>query len=87
MTVNYVTSGPVVALELLGEDCVTRWQEITGPNDSAEAREKAPSSIRACYGKDNIQNAVYGSADKESAERVLSLQIKKKINEKSLQFK
>ncbi|XP_033208688.1 nucleoside diphosphate kinase 7 [Belonocnema kinseyi] len=70
-TINYVISGPIVAIELLGEDCVARWQELTGPNDSSEAREKAPSSIRACYGKDFVQNAVYGSADVKSADKEL----------------
>ena len=73
MILSYITSGPIVTLELLGEDCVARWLELIGPNDSSKAREKAPSSLRACYGKDSIENAVYGSADKESADKVFKL--------------
>lgn len=67
---NYLTSGPIVALELLGDHAITRWQEVMGPEDPREAVAKAPSSLRACYGKDNIVNAVYGSDNEETAEKV-----------------
>ncbi|XP_060820180.1 nucleoside diphosphate kinase 7 [Bombus pascuorum] len=69
--VNYLTSGPIVALELLGDHAITRWQEEMGPEDPREAVAKAPSSLRACYGKDNILNAVYGSDNEETAEKEL----------------
>ncbi|XP_076246940.1 nucleoside diphosphate kinase homolog 7 isoform X2 [Calliopsis andreniformis] len=65
--VNYLTSGPIVALELLGDHAITRWLEVIGPEDSDEARVKAPSSIRACYGKDKVHNAVHGSRNEEAA--------------------
>lgn len=41
-----------------------------GPEDPSEAIAKAPSSLRACYGKDSIHNAVYGSDSEEVAEKV-----------------
>ncbi|KAK1132338.1 hypothetical protein K0M31_016446 [Melipona bicolor] len=69
--VNYLTSGPIVALELLGDHAITHWQELMGPEDPNEAIAKAPSSLRACYGKDNIHNAVYGSDSEEVAEKEL----------------
>ncbi|XP_017882099.1 nucleoside diphosphate kinase 7 isoform X2 [Ceratina calcarata] len=69
--VNYLTSGPIVALELLGDHAVTRWLEAMGPEDSKEAIEKAPSSLRARYGKDVIHNAVHGSENEERAEKEL----------------
>ncbi|XP_011872923.1 PREDICTED: nucleoside diphosphate kinase 7 isoform X1 [Vollenhovia emeryi] len=65
--INYLTSGPVVALELLGQNGIMRWQELAGPEDSEHARSTAASSLRACYGKDEIHNAVYGSKDTETA--------------------
>ncbi|XP_071625852.1 nucleoside diphosphate kinase homolog 7 isoform X2 [Temnothorax longispinosus] len=65
--INYLISGPVVALELLGGNGIMRWQELAGPEDSKDARSIAASSLRACYGKDDIHNAVYGSKDTETA--------------------
>ena len=41
-----------------------------GPEDPSEAIVKAPSSLRACYGKDIIHNAVYGSDSEEMAGKV-----------------
>lgn len=69
--VNHITSGPIVALEILGDHALTRWLEVIGPEDSEEARAKAPSSIRACYGKDKIYNAVHGSKNEKAAEKEL----------------
>lgn len=48
---NFVTSGPVIAFELMGENCVSQWREALGPTDSAIARSEAPQSIRARFGK------------------------------------
>ena len=69
--VNHLTSGAIVALELLGDHAITRWHEVIGPEDSEEARAKAPSSLRACYGKDRVHNAVHGSVDQEAAQKEL----------------
>lgn len=71
--VNHITSGPIVALEILGDHALTRWLEVIGPEDSEEARAKAPSSIRACYGKDKIYNAVHGSKNEKAAEKVCTI--------------
>ncbi|XP_024869151.1 nucleoside diphosphate kinase 7-like [Temnothorax curvispinosus] len=65
--INYLISGPVVALELLGGNGIMKWQELAGPEDSKDARSIAASSLRACYGKDDIHNVVYGSKDTETA--------------------
>lgn len=46
-----------------------RWQELAGPEDSKHACSTA-TSLRACYGKDEIHNAVYGSKDSETAIQV-----------------
>lgn len=67
--VQFVTSGPVVAMELMGEDAVNRWRELLGPTDSALARCEAPSSVRARFGTDNTRNACHGSDSPQAAAR------------------
>lgn len=55
---SFMSTGPVLAFELVGENAVQRWQEIIGPADPAKARSEAASSLRARFGKGNILNAV-----------------------------
>jgi len=66
--VDFMTSGPVVAAVLEGEDAIRRVREIIGPTDSEEARRTAPNSIRALFGTDKGRNAIHASDSKESAE-------------------
>ena len=65
--VEFMTSGPVVAAVLEGEDAIQRVREIIGPTDSEEARKTAPNSIRALFGTDKGKNAIHASDSKESA--------------------
>ncbi len=65
--VEFMTSGPVVAMVLEGENVIQRVREIIGPTDSEEARKTAPDSIRALFGTDKGQNAVHASDSEESA--------------------
>jgi len=69
--VEYITSGPVVAMELEdGGDTVARLRELIGATDPAEAR---PGTIRSMYG-DNIQNnAVHGSDSPDNAKKELAI--------------
>ncbi|XP_048509250.1 nucleoside diphosphate kinase 7 isoform X2 [Athalia rosae] len=69
---KYITSGPVLALELIGDRAIQKWKELMGPADCMEVREEAQNSIRACYGKDKQQNAVHGSDSAEAAARELA---------------
>lgn len=48
--VEFVTSGPVVAMELKGSNAIQKLQTLLGPTDSATARNRAPMSIRAKFG-------------------------------------
>ncbi|KAL8594761.1 hypothetical protein ACOMHN_047479 [Nucella lapillus] len=66
---DYMTSGPVVAFEIIGENAVGAWREAIGPTDPSEARKQAPTSIRAHYGTDKTYNAVHGSDSAGSAAR------------------
>jgi nucleoside-diphosphate kinase len=59
--VRFMSSGPVIKLELSGSDAVKRWRTLLGPTNSAVAREKAPKSVRALFGTDQQRNAAHGS--------------------------
>jgi len=70
---GFVTSGPVVAMELVGVDCVKRWRRLIGPTNTQKAKEEAPESLRALFGTDATRNACHGSDSNESAQRELDL--------------
>ncbi|KAK1167760.1 nucleoside diphosphate kinase 7-like isoform X2 [Acipenser oxyrinchus oxyrinchus] len=69
--VQFVTSGPVVAMEILGDEAVTAWRRLLGPTDSSVARNEAPDSVRANFGTDGTKNAGHGSDSLTSAAREL----------------
>ncbi|XP_057657752.1 nucleoside diphosphate kinase 7 [Diorhabda carinulata] len=57
-----IVSGPIVALELVGENAVQRWQDLMGPDNPVEARKTSPNSLRAIYGQDSRPtNGFHGS--------------------------
>jgi nucleoside-diphosphate kinase len=68
--VAYITSGPVVALELEADEAVTRVRELIGATNPADAR---PGTIRYMYGKSLQNNAVHGSDAPASAEKELEI--------------
>ncbi|KAK6195667.1 hypothetical protein SNE40_001049 [Patella caerulea] len=68
---EYVTSGPVLAFEVVGQNAITNWRKTIGPTDPATARSEAPNSIRAQYGTDKTRNACHGSDSLTSAAREL----------------
>jgi nucleoside-diphosphate kinase len=56
--VSFMSSGPVVAAALEGENAVSVWRELMGPTDST----KAPAgTVRCDFGTDIERNAVHGS--------------------------
>jgi nucleoside-diphosphate kinase len=63
--VAYMTSGPVVAAILEGEDAVRRTREVMGATDPAEA---APGTLRARFGESLQCNTVHGSDGEESVD-------------------
>ncbi|XP_021942838.1 nucleoside diphosphate kinase 7 isoform X3 [Zootermopsis nevadensis] len=69
--IEYMTSGPVIAMELLADNGVAKWRELLGPTDSEQARKDAPGSIRARFGIDKSFNAAHGSDSCTAAEREL----------------
>ncbi|KPP73842.1 Nucleoside diphosphate kinase 7-like [Scleropages formosus] len=68
---KFVTSGPLIAMELMGEEAVSVWRKLLGPTDSDAARKEAPESLRARFGTDGTRNAGHGSDALASAAREL----------------
>jgi nucleoside-diphosphate kinase len=62
--VTFMTSGPVMAMVLEGEDAIQRNRQIMGATDPAKAGE---GTIRALYGTNVQNNAVHGSDAPETA--------------------
>jgi nucleoside-diphosphate kinase len=61
-----ITSGPVVALEVLGENAIEEMKKICGPEDIGDAKTNFPASLRAKFGLDNIKCAVIYSKDPQT---------------------
>lgn len=62
--VSFMTSGPVVAQVLEGDDAVARNREIMGATDPKKAE---PGTIRAQFAEDIEANSVHGSDSTETA--------------------
>jgi nucleoside-diphosphate kinase len=56
--VNYMSSGPIVALVLTGDNAVTRVRTIIGATDPKQA---APGTLRAQFGESITFNAMHSS--------------------------
>ncbi len=68
--VSFITSGPLVAMVLEGEQAVTAARQVIGATNPLEA---APGSIRGDYAIEVGQNMVHGSDAPESAAREVAL--------------
>ncbi len=68
--VNYITSGPIIAVVLVGDDAIKRVREIMGATDPANA---APGTIRADFGESIERNAVHGSDAPETAKKEIEI--------------
>ncbi|MDX6697279.1 MAG: nucleoside-diphosphate kinase [Solirubrobacteraceae bacterium] len=68
--VDFITSGPLVAMVLEGESAVPAARQVIGATNPLEA---APGSIRGDYAIETGTNLVHGSDSPESAEREAGL--------------
>ena len=68
--VSFITSGPVVAMEVEGDNAVLAIRELMGATNPAEAE---PGTIRGDLGSKLEENVVHGSDSEESAQRELGL--------------
>jgi len=67
--VSHMTSGPVLALELIGDNAVSQWRSLLGETNPINAKSSQPDSIRARFGSCLPKNACHGSDSLESAMR------------------
>lgn len=77
---DYLTSGPVIAMILEGEDAIQKARKITGYTDPSSADK---GTIRGDFGEDTIQkanaekraakNLIHASGNPEEAEREIGL--------------
>jgi nucleoside-diphosphate kinase len=68
--VDFITSGPIVAVVLEGSDAVRAARQVIGATDPLEA---ATGSIRGDFAIQTGQNLVHGSDSAESAARESAL--------------
>jgi len=68
--VEFITSGPLVAMVLEGESAVLAARQVIGATNPLEA---APGSIRGDFALETGQNLVHGSDGAESAAREISI--------------
>lgn len=68
--VSFITSGPVVAMVLEGEDAIAGWRVLMGATNPADA---APGTIRGDYASTIDENVAHGSDAPETAQREIGL--------------
>ena len=68
--VDFITSGPIVAIVLEGSEAVQAARQVIGATNPLEA---APGSIRGDYALEVGRNMVHGSDSPGSAEREVAL--------------
>lgn len=68
--VEFITSGPVVAMVVEGPEAITGMRTVMGATDPLDA---VPGSIRGDFASFITENIVHGSDSPESAEREVNL--------------
>jgi nucleoside-diphosphate kinase len=67
---QFVTSGPLVAMVLEGDEAI---EVVRGINGATDGRKAAPGTIRGDYSLSNRENLVHGSDSAESAKREIGI--------------
>ncbi|ORX86756.1 nucleoside diphosphate kinase [Anaeromyces robustus] len=67
--VEYMTSGPIIAMILSKKDAIKSLVEFLGPSDPDVARVENPKSLRAKYGKNAFYNGLHCSLTFEDAKK------------------
>ncbi|MGC9308033.1 MAG: nucleoside-diphosphate kinase [Thermoplasmatota archaeon] len=68
--IEYITSGPVVAMVLQGDNVIERVRHMVGTTDPQEA---APGTIRGDFAQDIGRNIVHASDSPETARQEIVL--------------
>ena len=67
---GFMTSPPIVAMILKGEDAIKRVREINGKTNPKDAAE---GTIRKLYAENGSRNAVHASDSPENAKREINI--------------
>lgn len=67
--IEFISSGPIVAVVLEKENAVEEFRKLIGATDPTQAAE---GTIRKLYAKDKTVNAIHGADSDESAQREIS---------------
>ncbi|MEV4261300.1 nucleoside-diphosphate kinase [Kribbella sp. NPDC049584] len=67
---DFVTSGPLVAMVLEGNEAI---EVIRALNGATDGRKAAPGTIRGDFSLSNRENLVHGSDSEESASREIKI--------------
>ena len=68
--VDFITSGPLVAMVAEGEQAIAAFRALAGKTNPIDS---APGTIRGDFGLEVEQNIVHGSDSPESAEREIKI--------------
>ncbi|MDA3950431.1 MAG: nucleoside-diphosphate kinase [Spirochaeta sp.] len=68
--ISYITSGPVVAFVVAGEDAISRVRLLAGATKVEQAQ---PGTIRGDYAAVTTKNIIHASDSPESADREIGL--------------
>jgi nucleoside-diphosphate kinase len=68
--VDFITSGPVVAMVLEGENAIAGWRAMMGATNPADA---APGTVRGDFATTIDENVAHGSDAPETATREIGL--------------
>lgn len=68
-TVQYMSSGPLVAIVLEGDNAIKKYRELMGPTDPKQA---PANTLRAKFGTSKGRNALHGSDSPEAAKREIN---------------
>ena len=68
--IDYITSGPVVAMVIEGENSIAKVRKIAGATNPMDA---LPGTIRGDFALITQKNVIHASDSRESAQREISL--------------
>jgi nucleoside-diphosphate kinase len=68
--ISYITSGPVIAFVVAGEDAISRVRLLAGATKVEQAQ---PGTIRGDYAAVTTKNIIHASDSTESADREIEL--------------
>ena len=68
--VDFMKSGPIVALVIEGDDAIAEWRTMMGPTNPSNA---APGTIRGDFATNTRANVTHGSDSPQAAQREIAI--------------